>query len=142
MCSILHPSFENFEDTNNVDDTMNQCLICWLPSQDNSCIITMKSFRYINTMCTCNPKIHNSCLEEWINKTSSCPICRKPLTVNTPDLTDKYTTLIMNGIVCFNCCLSIMRIALTISSIRVLLLFSYNCCEMLSKPTQEFLHEH
>ena len=55
------------------------CIICWTPSEANNRIKLLKSFNNLSIYCNCNPYIHSKCIETWINKTKSCPICRKQL---------------------------------------------------------------
>lgn len=126
MCSILYTSSENYEDDlhYNVikDETDHWCIICWLPSQENSIILKMKDYHNINTICDCNPTFHYSCLKEWIDKTSSCPICRKKITINKPYVTP------LTYLMCYvNLCFTIFHIATIMLLVNVLLLYAYTC---------------
>jgi hypothetical protein len=147
MYSILYTSSENYEDEINYnvikDETNNICLICWLPSHDNSIILKMKEYPNINTICNCNAEFHVSCIKEWFDKTQSCPICRKQITIYKPDLTNNYITSITYFICCFNFCISVLRVATIISLINIFLLITYNCYFMVYiKPKQDFLCEY
>ena len=67
----------------NDEQTNKLCLICWLPSNKNETIQNMKTISHIVVICDCNPIFHKKCLDIWINKTSSCPICRKKITITS-----------------------------------------------------------
>lgn len=146
MYSICYTSSEKYEDDTNVikdDETNNICLICWVPSVDNSIVLKMKEYPNIITICNCNAEFHSSCLEEWIEKTHSCPICRKKITIYNQDLMNNYATTVTYFIVCFNLCTQVLRVATIISLINVFLLFTYNIYFMVYvKPKQDFLYEY
>jgi hypothetical protein len=36
----------------------------------------LSDFPHINITCKCKPIIHKLCIDDWISKSSSCPICR------------------------------------------------------------------
>lgn len=80
MYFCIYPSCEYNSDeeyTNNNDNDL--CLICWLPKEKNNDIKLLTDFSNIKVNCECNPKIHYLCLNDWITKTKSCPICRKEI---------------------------------------------------------------
>jgi hypothetical protein len=56
-------------------DKNNDCLIC----MDNEEIQTMTLKNYDNMIvtCKCNGYYHKNCLKLWLQKSLSCPICRK-----------------------------------------------------------------
>lgn len=62
-------------------DNEEICLICWMPSETNNDIKCLSDYSYIIKICDCKPKIHSSCLNNWIQKNPSCPICRKQITI-------------------------------------------------------------
>jgi hypothetical protein len=65
------------------EDTINEqdvCLICLIPSETNNQITILSEFSHIITLCKCKSKFHSSCLNVWIDKSHSCPICRKNIT--------------------------------------------------------------
>lgn len=80
MYGTLYTSSEYYEDIS--PTTNNVCLICWMPSQFNNPVKCIKENSYILSDCQCNALFHNNCLNQWIDKTSSCPICRKFVTIN------------------------------------------------------------
>jgi hypothetical protein len=74
-------------------NTNSECLICL----DDTMIIASdgfdKTFRIkdntnIITTCNCNGTYHNKCLTNWLNKSQSCPICRKDIFIYSPS--NKY----------------------------------------------------
>lgn len=82
MYYTLYTSSDYFEKTLEEDDNLKICLICWLPNKNKDIVKNMKDFPYILTTCDCNALFHNNCFKEWINKSNSCPICRKSITIN------------------------------------------------------------
>ena len=52
------------------------CLICWQPTEKNNIIKKLSYFSDVSISCKCSPYIHQLCLNNWINKNNSCPICR------------------------------------------------------------------
>lgn len=59
------------------------CLICWEPEEkDINPITKMQEIYLFNYICDCDCNFHPNCFLEWATKTNTCPICRKPLTVN------------------------------------------------------------
>lgn len=64
---------------NNEDEL---CLICWLPTYENKNIEILPAFSHIKPRCNCKPKLHLECIDKWVNKTSSCPVCRTKLYIN------------------------------------------------------------
>lgn len=94
-------------------ETNKQCMICWDYSNKNNVIRQMQNFSYTNIDCKCNPTLHYTCLETWIDKTSSCPICRKKIMCNKLQLTknnNKYFTFFCDLITCTFCVSNIIII--------------------------------
>ena len=52
------------------------CLICWQPTEKNNIIKKLSHFSDVSISCKCSPYIHQLCLNNWIGKYNSCPICR------------------------------------------------------------------
>ena len=69
---------------------IQSCLICLTPPNKDNPIQKIKELPYIVSICKCNPELHFSCLNEWINQTESCPICRTKITIQPQHLTNKY----------------------------------------------------
>lgn len=80
MYFSIYPSCEynsDDEQNNNIIFSDNDlCLICWLPEDKNNKIKLLSDFSHIKVNCKCNPKIHGNCLNDWITKSKTCPICR------------------------------------------------------------------
>ena len=45
------------------------CIICFEP------IITSLEKKNTDITCKCNVQYHNACLEQWFNRSPTCPIC-------------------------------------------------------------------
>jgi hypothetical protein len=132
MYCILYTSseyYENEQDYNVIeeDETNKQCLICWLPSNENDIIKKIKDFSDIYSVCNCNPAFHYNCLEDWINRNSSCPICRTKITINKQIPANNYLKAITYFVFCFNLSINMLRVATVISIINLFLLCGYNC---------------
>jgi 23S rRNA A1618 N6-methylase RlmF len=130
-CIFLYTSSEYYEKEQHYnvieeDETNKQCLICWLPSNENDVIKKIKDFSDIYSVCNCNPPFHYKCLEDWINRTSSCPICRIKITINNKISPNNYIKAITYFVFCFNLSVSMLRVATFISMINLFLLFTYN----------------
>lgn len=76
--SSQYYSDDDIDDKLIIDET-DMCVICWMPSTKYNKINILSDFSHITTKCNCKPKIHYLCLNNWINRTSSCPICRTPI---------------------------------------------------------------
>lgn len=62
-------------------DTDEICLICWLPGDTQNQINILTNFSHIKPKCKCKPKIHTLCINEWIKKSPTCPICRTKMNI-------------------------------------------------------------
>ncbi len=73
------------------------CFICFMPSNQNNQIKMLSEFSHIIQKCKCNAKIHLQCLNNWINKRQSCPICRtKCIQLPDTNLRKYYVVCIIN----------------------------------------------
>ena len=87
MFSLFIPNEKYFYNDSNEELTKSEiCLVCWLPSERDNIIKRLSVFPHINITCNCNPTIHKLCIDDWISKSSSCPICRKKIV-----LREKYS---------------------------------------------------
>ena len=75
------------------------CFICFMPSEKNNQIKMLSEFSHIIQKCKCNSKIHLQCLNNWINKRQSCPICRTKC-LRLPDTNLQETNLQKYYIIC------------------------------------------
>lgn len=100
------------------------CLICWTHSEKDNQIKLLSDFSHINVICKCQPKIHQKCLDVWINKNKSCPICRRKITVRL--LKSGNTNFINCYIYCVEYTVRGLRILCYISFVNLMCLFFYN----------------
>lgn len=110
----------------NDEQTNKLCLICWLPSNKNETIQNMKTISHIVVICDCNPIFHKNCLDIWINKTSSCPICRKKITITseiiiTETTINKHIDILTYAIFIYNIATNTLRFATCITIIHLFL---------------------
>jgi hypothetical protein len=110
----------------NDEQTNKLCLICWLPSNKNETIQNMKNISHIVVICDCNPIFHKKCLDIWINKTSSCPICRKKITITseiiiTETTINKHIDILTYAIFIYNIATNTLRFATCITIIHLFL---------------------
>lgn len=136
MYCILYTSSENYDNQSyytavDEDITNKQCLICWVYSIDNNPILKMQSISGIITICKCNPLFHYNCIKDWVNRTSSCPICRKKITFNSTTITNNNSVNginsvnIVNSINIVNIATNIIRFTTIVSFVNIILLFIY-----------------
>ena len=105
---------------------IQSCLICLTPPNKDNPIQKIKELPYIVSICKCNPELHFSCLNEWINQTESCPICRTKITIQPQHLTNKYRKSFTIFLFFFNFTTSIFRITTLISMTNIFFLCLYN----------------
>jgi hypothetical protein len=78
-----------------VDDTID-CFICFMPYEPNNPIKMLSEFSHIIQKCKCNTNIHLLCLNNWIQKTQSCPICRTKFIQTKQSKSINYIVCIIN----------------------------------------------
>jgi hypothetical protein len=69
---------------NNINSCNNECIICLESSNSstiiikltNAILITNDEINTFKKNCKCESNIHQICLDEWVKKNNSCPICR------------------------------------------------------------------
>lgn len=77
--------------TDIIIDEKDICIICLMKQEQTNKIKQLSSFPHIISTCGCNPKIHISCLDNWIKHSLSCPICRTKISINLFQIhTHKY----------------------------------------------------
>ena len=106
--------------------TKQSCLICLTPPNKDNPIQKIKDLTYIVSICKCNPELHISCLTEWINQTSSCPICRTKIIIQQEQQPNKYKKVFAVFLIFFNFATSIFRVTTLISTINLFFLCFYN----------------
>jgi hypothetical protein len=117
------------EDTieNDIDiDENDICIICWLPSNEKNTIVRLNDYYTITTTCKCNPKIHSLCFNDWIQRTQTCPICRKNILIHIQYLTNNSVHTFTYIFVFFNFATRVMRFATIVSFINLFILCIYN----------------
>lgn len=123
----MYSSCEHSSNDNNYDLTIVEkdcCLICWTHSEKNNQIKLLSDFSHINVICKCKPKIHKTCLDIWINKNRSCPICRRKINVR---LLKSENSLFINGyIYCLEYTVRGLRMLCYVSFVNLIFLFFYN----------------
>jgi hypothetical protein len=127
MYYFLYTSSDYYEDSlykDQVEDS-NICLICLIPDIDKNPIKNMKEFSNIITTCNCKPFIHDKCLIQWLDNSSTCPICRKH--VSTIKNLPNYTILkyFFFYIFFYNYTSTLFQIANFISLINLFLFYIY-----------------
>ena len=78
ISTITH-YYDNYPD--NITKEHDLCIICWMPSDINNKIYTLKEIQTLVCLCNCNPQLHFDCISKWVDKTNSCPICRKKIEI-------------------------------------------------------------
>jgi hypothetical protein len=58
------------------------CIICLSQPTDCNQLISLQDNNQYIINCVCNVHLHNNCLKTWVDKASSCPICRKKISIN------------------------------------------------------------
>jgi hypothetical protein len=115
------------EDIDNklVIDEDQLCLICWLPNEESNEIKLLSDFSHIKPKCKCKPKLHALCINEWIKKSPSCPICRTKLNIIVLT-SDKKNMFISCYIKCCIYSIKLLRFGCYASFINLLCLLFYN----------------
>ena len=99
--TMLHNFIQNFIENKcfnikkvNHNNYEIDCFICFMPYEQNNPIKMLSDFSHIIQKCKCNAKIHLLCLNNWIKKTQSCPICRTKCTSLQKSNLRKYYVII------------------------------------------------
>lgn len=120
---------DTIENYINIDDP-DVCIICWLPSHNKNQIVRLNDYftttTTTTTTCKCNPRIHPSCFNDWIQKTYTCPICRKNIPIQIQHLTNHSIHTFTYIFVFLNFATKAIRNATIVSIINLFILFFYN----------------
>lgn len=139
MYFCVFPSCEyntDWEENINIINDNDLCLICWLPKEKNNCVKLLTDFSNIQPSCYCKPKIHSLCLNDWIAKTKSCPICRKQINIITFSTSNQG--FILNFYIIFvENSLNIVKILFYSSVINLFCLCFYNFYFLLNSFPQD-----
>lgn len=133
MYFSIYPSSEYFSEEDDayikkihLDEEQDEiCIICWLPSDDNNKIQLLTDFKQITQLCKCHPNLHKFCLEKWIRKSSSCPVCRTKLTINL-SFNENKSIFIIYYVFCIENTLKGLKFLCYLSFINLLCIFIYN----------------
>lgn len=99
MNSIGYNTF--YIDNDRDIDSQKQCLICLQgPLQSNNIIIDdvklINKMHFLIKKCKCECYSHHSCIEQWIQNNSVCPICKEPISFPTSGLKEEIIQIPMN----------------------------------------------
>ena len=61
-----------------------ECFICLQDLESGGTTVRLKHHHLYKKRCKCDGYIHESCLEDWLYTTQSCPICRTPMYSEDP----------------------------------------------------------
>lgn len=131
MYSILNESSEyyncnEYNAINNNDITNKDCIICWLPSTQDSPVKCMKEYSYFISNCKCNAFFHDNCFKTWLKLVSSCPICRTKISINIIENDDKYIKITTYSVIFLNYAFYILRMISFFSMINIACIIFYN----------------
>lgn len=82
-CTLIENKTDNVGSENNLTNSRvlfhPECQFCFEP-----CPEAERHVRPLGVLCECNVQdttiiVHRACYEDWIQRTSNCPICRTPL---------------------------------------------------------------
>ena len=126
-CSVFTSSeYYSDEDINrevSIDED-ELCLICWLPEYEKNRIKLLSEFSHIKPNCKCKPKIHLLCINEWIAKSQSCPICRIKMDII---FTNNIQNVLINYyIICVSYTVHFLKIVCYASFINLICILFYN----------------
>ncbi len=106
-------------------DEDDLCLICWVPGDKKNEVKLLTDFSHIKPKCKCKPKIHTICINEWIKKSPTCPICRTNMNIII-FTTDGQNIFINCYIKCISYTICLLRILCYASFLNLFLLIFYN----------------
>jgi hypothetical protein len=136
------PSSEYYSDEDNENNSKfnenDVCIICWLPSDEKNKIIKLNYITTITTPCKCKPKIHELCFNDWIERSQSCPICRKNIIIHIQYFTNNSVQTFTCFFLIFNFATRLMRLATIISMLNIVIICSYNLYMMYYIQTEYF----
>lgn len=134
-----HNAIENIQPLKPTPIEENLCIICWTKNNDDNSndnngnndntFVHLKDCNKYLVSCNCNVLIHSLCLDKWIIRTNSCPICRNKININSlfiEQQTNKSIRLISYYYICFQYFIYILRFASIASIINFLLMVTIN----------------
>lgn len=131
MYFSIFPSSEYYSDEDRdcepipLIDQEDICLICWNPGNKQNQINILTNFPHIKPKCKCNPKLHTLCINEWIKKTPTCPICRTKMNIIIFTIDGK--NIFLNCYVkCLSYTVELLRILCYASFLNIFFIIFYN----------------
>jgi hypothetical protein len=106
-------------------DEEDICLICWNPGNKQNEINILTEFSHIKSKCKCKPKLHTLCINEWIKKSPTCPICRTKLNIII-FTTDGKNIFLNCYIKCLSYTVGLLRFLCYVSFLNIFFLIFYN----------------
>lgn len=117
--------YNNNKENNNNNKENNECIICWLPSIENTPVKCMKEHIFFVSKCGCNTFFHDTCLIKWLETKSTCPICCRKISIKN----DKYTSLFIkvkiHANICYKNTCKILQIVSFFSMLNFIFLLFY-----------------
>jgi len=93
---------DNFDKKKVFDEEDLCCIICLEIDTSFNKIKNMQAITDIKLFCNCNVYIHTNCLEFWIKKRNTCPICLTKITqidsIFKKESIKKIMTIILNDV--------------------------------------------
>ena len=66
-------------------ELLSECIICLESNDTNNSLIHLNTYPQ---QCSCDSYIHAKCLNDWYKYHRICPICRTPIDIPSPTLTN------------------------------------------------------
>jgi hypothetical protein len=102
-----------------IGDLENQCIVCHENnSKDNKLCYLIELLEY--KKCSCDPLVHNICLDRWLFYKKRCLICNEPVEKKKVDIISVVRITIRK-----NCCIIVGCICI-IMSIAMLVVHEYS----------------
>lgn len=121
---------DNTEIQQSYNDNENDllCVICLSQPTDYNKLIHLQDVNQYIINCVCNVQLHNNCLKTWVDKTFSCPICRKHITINHIIINQLKSYKNINLVVLYikYSCFQILHIVKSIVILNIILYISDN----------------
>ena len=129
MYGIIYTSDQYYDNNTQLDpliESNKECIICWLTSSEVTHVKCMKNHFFFVSSCNCNAYIHDTCLQKWINKQSSCPICRTKIFVNIIENKDYYIKIRAYFVILLNNTFYVLKMLSFFSMVNLFFLLFYN----------------
>lgn len=82
-------SKEFIEEKRNIEENLIKCMICLNEYEDQDSVRTMPCCNYFKKCFSFSFLVHyfhKSCLDVWLVKCKTCPICKTPCDINERDI--------------------------------------------------------